>query len=118
MAVFISADCVRSKPVQTEHTSLEMNRLEKMESLRAKGIEPYPTRAMRTHTSLDAIRLLEAAEAAPVVEGIQPQPTRVLLAGRLRSMRPMGKITFAHIEDGEVASSYFFRANDIGQEQL
>ena len=104
--------------MQNELTSLEMNRLEKMESLRAKGIEPYPTRAMRTHTSQDAIRLLETAEAAPVVEGLQPQPTRVSLAGRLRSMRPMGKITFAHIEDGEGRIQLFFRANDIGQEQL
>jgi lysyl-tRNA synthetase class 2 len=33
-------------------------------------------------------------------------------------MRPMGKITFAHIEDGEGRIQLFMRANDIGQEQL
>src|SRR4030042_616704 len=37
---------------------------------------------------------------------------------RLRSMRPMGKITFAHIEDGDGRIQLFLRANDIGQEQL
>ena len=45
-------------------------------------------------------------------------PVKAAVAGRLRSMRPMGKITFAHIEDGEGRIQLFFRANDIGQEQL
>jgi lysyl-tRNA synthetase class 2 len=43
---------------------------------------------------------------------------QVTLAGRLRSMRPMGKITFAHIEDGTGRVQLFFRANDIGKENL
>jgi lysyl-tRNA synthetase class 2 len=94
-----------------EFTSLEMNRLEKMERLRLKGIEPYPTRTVRTHTSQAACRAFEASEAAA-------QPIKAALAGRLRSMRPMGKLTFAHIEDSEGRIQLFFRANDIGQEQL
>jgi lysyl-tRNA synthetase class 2 len=99
-----------------ELTSLEMYRLEKMEGLRAKGIEPYPTRTVRTHTSQSASRLFEAAEAA--AHGEVPQPVKAAMAGRLRSMRPMGKITFAHIEDGEGRIQLFLRANDIGQELL
>ncbi|NTW08743.1 MAG: lysine--tRNA ligase, partial [Anaerolineaceae bacterium] len=81
-----------------ELTALEINRLEKLERLRAKGIEPFPTRTVRTHTSQSASRLFEAAET--VAQDEQPQPVKVALAGRLRSTRPMGKITFAHIEDG------------------
>ena len=42
----------------------------------------------------------------------------VTLAGRLRSMRPMGKITFAHIEDGDGRVQLFLRANELGQEAL
>jgi lysyl-tRNA synthetase class 2 len=99
-----------------ELTSLEMNRLEKMERLRARGIEPYPTRTRRTHTSQAAGRDFEASEAA--AQGEQSQPVKVALAGRLRSIRPMGKITFAHIEDSDGRIQLFFRANDIGQEQL
>ena len=98
-----------------ELTSLEINRLEKMERLRLRGIEPYPTRTIRTHTSQSACRDFEAAETA--AQGEQPQPVKAALAGRLRSMRPMGKITFAHIEDGEGRIQLFFRANDMGQEQ-
>ena len=101
----------------TEYTNLEHNRLEKVERLRSQGIEPYPTRAERTHTSQQAIRLFEASEVA-VAPGGQPEPIRVAMAGRLRSLRSMGKITFAHIEDGEGRIQLFLRANELGQEQL
>jgi len=47
-----------------EFTNLEKIRLEKLERLREGGIEPYPTRAERTHTSLEAIQAFERAEAA------------------------------------------------------
>ena len=101
-----------------ELTTLEKNRLEKLERLRSKGIEPYPTRSIRTHTSQAASRAFEETEARGTAEGAQPQPVKVALAGRIRSIRPMGKITFAHIEDGTGRIQLFLRANDIGQEQL
>jgi lysyl-tRNA synthetase class 2 len=96
-----------------EYTNLEKIRLEKLERLRAQGIEPYPARAERTHTSQEAARLFEASEAAG-----ENGPVVVTLAGRLRSMRPMGKITFAHIEDGAGRIQLFLRANEIGQEAI
>ncbi len=96
-----------------DYTSLEQIRLEKMHGLRAEGHEPYPTRAERTHTSLEAIRLFEESEAQGVRAAVS-----VTLAGRLRSMRPMGKITFAHIEDGEGRVQLFLRANEVGEEAL
>ncbi len=97
----------------TEYTNLEKNRLAKLENLRAQGIEPYPARANRTHTSGEAIRAFEAAEGAAA-----PPPIHATLSGRLRSTRPMGKVVFAHIEDGEGRIQLFFRANDIGLDQL
>ena len=95
-----------------EYTNLERTRLEKLERLQEGGIEAYPNRAERTHTSQEAIRAFEAAEAAGGGEVI------ATLAGRLRSMRSMGKITFAHIEDGSGRIQLFFRADDIGEAQL
>ena len=94
-----------------QYSNLEQVRLEKVHRLRSEGIEPYPGRAERTHTSQEAIRLFEAAEAT----GDEAAVT-VTLAGRLRSMRPMGKITFAHIEDGEGRVQLFLRANDMDSE--
>lgn len=96
-----------------KYNNLEQIRLEKMERLRAQGLEPYPTRAQRSHTNSQAIAAFEAAEKAGASE-----PLQVTLVGRLRSLRPMGKITFAHIEDGYSRVQLFLRANDIGQESL
>ena len=42
-----------------EYTSLEEIRLNKIEELRAEGVETYPTRAKRTHTSVEAIKAFE-----------------------------------------------------------
>jgi lysyl-tRNA synthetase class 2 len=97
----------------TEYTNLEKIRLEKLERLRQQGIDPYPTRAQRTHTSLEAIRAFESSEAAGGADAI-----KATLVGRLRSMRPMGKITFAHIEDGYGRVQLFLRQNDLGEEQF
>jgi lysyl-tRNA synthetase, class II len=96
-----------------DYSNLELIRLEKLERLRSRGIEPYPTRAERTHTSMQAIRSFEQNEAAGSTD-----PLVATLAGRLRSMRPMGKITFAHIEDGDGRVQLFLGENLVGEENL
>jgi len=101
-------------------SNLEKIRLEKIERLRSQSIEPYPTSAERTHTSLEATQAFEIAEAASTSAGDEgePQVVQATLVGRIRSIRLMGKITFAHIEDGYGRVQLFLRANDIGQETL
>jgi len=99
--------------MSTEYSNLEQIRLEKLRRLREMGHEPYPTRAERTHTSLEAIQAYEAQEKAGGQTVI-----KATLAGRIRAIRPMGKITFAHIEDGAGRIQLFFRADEVGEEQL
>lgn len=94
-----------------EYTHLEKVRLQKIEELRAEGIEAYPTRAQRTHTSAQAIAEFEAGEA-------ENREVKVTLAGRIRAMRSMGKITFAHIEDGAGKVQLFLRVNELTKERL
>lgn len=99
--------------MSSEYSNLEQIRLEKLHRLREMGYEPYPTRAERTHTSLEAIQAYEASEKM----GGQTV-VKATLAGRIRALRPMGKITFAHIEDGAGRIQLFFRADEVGEEQL
>jgi lysyl-tRNA synthetase class 2 len=94
-----------------EYNSLEKVRLQKLEELRAEGIEAFPTRAKRTHLSAEAISAFEAKENDDV-------EVEVTLAGRLRASRSMGKVSFAHIEDGAGKVQLFVRANDVGKERL
>jgi lysyl-tRNA synthetase class 2 len=94
-----------------EYTPLEKIRLQKIEELHAEGVETYPTRAERTHTSLEAIAAFEAGEK----EG---REAKVTMAGRIRATRAMGKISFAHIEDGAGKVQLFFRMNELGQDRV
>ncbi len=96
-----------------ELNDLEKIRVEKVKRLRERGIEPYPTRANPTHTMQEALILLEAAEKAG-----ETLPQGVTLAGRIRAMRPMGKLTFAQVEDGTGRLQFFFRINEVGEENL
>ncbi len=93
-----------------EFSELERIRVEKIARLRAAGVEPYPTRSEVTHTTAEAVRLFEAAEAAGSAD-----PVEVTVGGRLRSMRLMGKIFFAHIEDGSGRLQLFLRVNELGE---
>ena len=95
----------------SEYTSLEKIRLQKIEELRAENVEPFPTRAQRTHTSAQAIAEFLEAET----EGREVKAT---LAGRIRASRAMGKLSFAHIEDGDGKVQLFFRMNELTQERV
>jgi lysyl-tRNA synthetase class 2 len=88
-----------------EYSDLEKLRLEKALKMRTEGKEPFPTRAHPTHTTLEAIQAFEADESNPV---------EVTVAGRLRGMRVMGKVSFAHIEDSAGRLQLFFRVNELG----
>ena len=96
-----------------ELNELERNRYEKIARLRDLGVEPYPTRANPTHTSVEAIKAFEEAEAKDPEARVE-----VTVAGRLRSMRPMGKIHFAHVEDRAGRLQLFYRVNTLGEEKM
>jgi lysyl-tRNA synthetase class 2 len=113
-----------------EFSDLEKIRVEKVNRMRAASVEPYPTRANPTHTVAEAIDAFEAAEAyakaaqdqitagSPGGRAMMEGPVNVTVAGRLRSMRLMGKLLFAHIEDGTGRLQLFMRVNELGEEAM
>lgn len=94
-----------------ELTDLEQQRVEKLERLRGRGIGPYPRRVKRTHTISGAIAALKAAEEAG-----QEQGPSVVVTGRLRSIRTMGKLSFADVEDGSGSIQLFLRIDELDDE--
>ncbi len=80
-------------------------RREKLAEIRAKGIEPYGGRFIRTH---------QAGEILDQFAEFEDQS--VVVAGRIMSRRGMGKATFAHIQDGSRKIQIYLRLNDIGPE--
>lgn len=99
--------------LEESFSELERMRLKKLRLMETKGIQPYPTRAEQTHTSQEAIDAFKQSE-----DDGSDTPVRVTLAGRIRALRPMGKLAFAHIDDRDGRVQLFFRVNDLGEEKM
>lgn len=80
-------------------------RKKKLEQIKAAGVDPYPSVTERTHTNKEALDNFELLAGKTVV-----------LVGRIRSLRVMGKLIFAHIEDGSARIQLLFKADEIGEE--
>src|SRR5512135_3128318 len=92
-----------------EFNDLELERLKKLQRLRARGIEPYPARVKRTHTNQQVIDDFAAKEASG-------EAVEAAVAGRLVLVRPMGKASFAHIEDGASRLQIYLKKEEVGEE--
>ena len=75
--------------------------------MREKGIEPYPLRFQRTHTAQESLDRFDELAASKET---------VRLAGRILTVRKMGKAAFAHIEDASGRIQLYLRLNILGEE--
>jgi lysyl-tRNA synthetase class 2 len=97
-------------------SELEQLRKEKLDHLLEAGINPFPHRVERTHTITEARALYEAIERKAEQDGTDIPEQTVSITGRLRSMRVMGKVAFAHVEDGSGTIQLFIRIQDLGED--
>lgn len=97
-----------------EYSELEKIRLQKLVRLRAAGMEPYPARAERSHTSAQALADYAARLAAEPAADTHTASGHYVVAGRLRSIRVMGKAAFAHIEDVAGRLQLYLRGDVLG----
>ena len=92
-----------------EDTLLE-NRAAKLERLRANGLDPYPARYRRSYDTAAATALFEELEETdPPDEKLQ----NVSLAGRITSMRTMGKAAFVDLQDSSGVIQALLRQNNL-----
>jgi lysyl-tRNA synthetase class 2 len=83
---------------------ITQQRLAKLQRIRQQGIDPYPHRYHRSHTTEEAIALFERGDNAP----------QVSVAGRIVASRPMGKATFIDIRDSSGKIQAYFRSDRLG----
>ncbi len=91
---------------------ITQQRLEKLEGIRARGIDPYPRRYHRSHTTQEAVALLEQKEKGLTTED------KVSVAGRIMAIRRMGKSSFADILDGSGKIQLLFQNINLFDEEL
>lgn len=100
-----------------EPNQLEQQRLAKLASLREAGIDPFPINTNRTHQISEAVDGFLAQESDnPEADHSSQEGERVVVCGRLMSLRDMGRTVFADMEDGSGRIQLFVRRNDIGEE--
>ncbi|KUK55960.1 MAG: Lysine--tRNA ligase [Marinimicrobia bacterium 46_47] len=93
---------------QEKHSTLQdiiHVRKEKISQLREMGVNPYPYAFDVSHKSADIVNQYESLENQ-----------QVSVAGRIMSVRVMGKASFAHIMDGKGKIQLYLSQRDIGDE--
>lgn len=81
---------------------LQRERLKKLKNIQDLGINPYPAKFDRKQTIKEALEMMGK---------------KVTVAGRIRSLRPHGKITFADIEDASGKIQLLFRQDSLNGEK-
>ncbi len=82
---------------------MDQDRLNKLEKIKATGVNPYPDRFQQDYS------LAEALE--------KPMDSEVSVAGRMMTFRDMGKITFAHLQDISGRMQVVFQTDELNKEQ-
>jgi len=82
--------------------NLQKERLKKLGNIKRLGINPYPSKSNRKHIIKIARKMMGK---------------KVTVAGRIRSLRPHGKITFANIEDASGEIQLLFRQGSLQGEK-
>jgi len=88
-------------------------RQQKLERIRALGVNPYPASYHRSHTTQQAIALVQQHEASG-----QKEASDVSLAGRVMANRSMGKISFVDIHDSSGKIQLYFNHESLDQASL
>ena len=78
------------------------NRLEKLEKIRELGVNPYPYEFNTTHTTSDITK--------------KNLNKKVSVAGRVMSLRKMGKAAFANIQDEQGRVQLYVARDDVGED--
>ena len=91
-------------------SKLRADRVGKIASLRERGIDPFPGRVTRTHTTAEARQLFVEVETDSNADG-DPRTEPVSVAGRLMARRGLGRSAFLDIKDGTGTLQVHARAN-------
>ena len=87
-------------------------RLDRIDTMRAAGVNPYPYRFDRTHT------LVEIREQHGHLEAGTETETRVTVAGRILLKRDQGKLIFCTIRDRAADIQLFISKSVVGDTEF
>lgn len=95
---------------QSKHKTLDQlreTRIEKVNALREKGVNPYPY-------SYDVSNSIESLFTD--FDKLKESQEDITIAGRITSIRGMGKVSFAHLQDQSGKIQLHIRKDEVGEE--
>ncbi|MBQ6478984.1 MAG: lysine--tRNA ligase [Erysipelotrichaceae bacterium] len=98
--------------MEREFNDQELVRRQKMEDLRAKGIDPFGQAFERTANS----KSIKEEYGTFNKEELEAKAVEVSIAGRIMSKRRMGKMCFMHILDKDGQIQLVINKMDVGEE--
>lgn len=101
-----------SEKPQTPESELSVNqviagRMDKLEQLRKDGVNPYPYKYVPSHTTVMALENYDE-----LAENESP----ISLAGRIMTIRKMGKALFFHFQDESGRLQGYIKKNRVGDQ--
>ena len=97
-----------------ERTEQELVRIEKMQALKDKGIEPFGSAFERTHRSSDIVN----AYGDRSKEELADLDQKAIIAGRIMTKRDMGKAGFMHLKDRDGQMQVYLRKDALTEEEF
>lgn len=97
-----------------ERTEQELVRIEKMQALKDKGIEPFGSAFERTHRSSDIV----SAYGDRSKEELADLDQKAIIAGRIMTKRDMGKAGFMHLKDRDGQMQVYLRKDALTEEEF
>ncbi len=98
--------------IQQPLEKLMADRMVKLDAIRERGLNPYPTR-FRVEKSISNLREDFDSEST---EKLEEMKAEVRVGGRLLAVRRQGKVVFADLSDGASKIQLFLRKNDLDEE--
>ncbi|MEI6640235.1 MAG: OB-fold nucleic acid binding domain-containing protein, partial [Chlorobium sp.] len=92
------------QPLQISLNDQMQRRLEERQHLMDAGINPYPTQFEVTDSSVEIIANFEEEVKAPVS-----------VAGRIMTIRKMGKASFFHLQDSTGRIQIYMKKDEVGE---
>ncbi len=94
----------QEQPLQISLNDQMQRRLEERQHLMDAGINPYPTQFEVTDSSVEIIANFEEEVKAPVS-----------VAGRIMTIRKMGKASFFHLQDSTGRIQIYMKKDEVGE---
>ncbi len=90
---------------------LTLNRIQKLDQLEAAGLNGFPNTFRPNTNSAELKQRFEAVEAAE----LEANPQQFCVAGRIMTLRAMGKASFFHIKDRSGTIQVYLKQDVVGE---